>query len=386
MHRTLLIALVFLTACTDTPQRANRAGGRSASDVAPGTAAGPSDLSILIDAIRVKHGVPGMVACVVTRDALTAIGAAGVREGGSDVAVTAEDRFHLGSCTKSMTATLCAILVEEGTLEWAKPLPEYLPGLAATMHDDYKTVTLEHLLTNHGGFPNQMFERGLWSELVFHDGSDVDARRRLVEGIVSHAPAAPVGSKFIYSNGGFSAAGHVAEVATTIPYEALMQQKLFAPLGIESAGFGAPGALTTIDQPRGHAEDGSVIKPGRMADNPIAISPAGRVHMSIGDWAKYIQLHLRGVAGDTKLLPKAAFDKLHTPYGQNYAYGWGVTERPWGGRVLTHNGTNTRWFAVTWLAPDKGFAVLVACNQGGPAAARACDAASGALIKHYTGG
>jgi CubicO group peptidase (beta-lactamase class C family) len=69
-----------------------------------------------------------------------------------------------------------------------------------------------------------------------------------------------------------------------------------------------------------------------------------------------------------------------------YAMGWGVAERDWaGGRVLTHTGSNTMWFAVTWIAPEKDFAVLVCCNAAGEKATKACDRAASALIQDELG-
>ena len=71
-----------------------------------------------------------------------------------------------------------------------------------------------------------------------------------------------------------------------------------------------------------------------------------------------------------------------SPFGGNYALGWIVCERKWGGgKVLTHNGSNTMNYSVAWVAPKRGFAVLVCVNQGGDEAARACDEAASALIR-----
>ena len=84
----------------------------------------------------------------------------------------------------------------------------------------------------------------------------------------------------------------------------------------------------------------------------------------------------------------ATLNDLHTPPdGADYALGWGVAKRPWApGPIATHNGSNTMWFCVAWLAPDKGFAVLAATNQGGDKAAKACDQASAALIAAWQKG
>ena len=61
----------------------------------------------------------------------------------------------------------------------------------------------------------------------------------------------------------------------------------------------------------------------------------------------------------------------------------GVAHRPWGGRVLTHSGSNTVWYATIWLAPEQGFGVVTACNQGGEPGTRACDDAASAAIQWF---
>jgi len=77
--------------------------------------------------------------------------------------------------------------------------------------------------------------------------------------------------------------------------------------------------------------------------------------------------------------------RLHTPpEGGDYALGWATAKRAWaGGTALNHNGSNTMWYCVTWLAPERGFAFLVATNQGGKKAAEGCNAAVGELMKTY---
>jgi hypothetical protein len=82
------------------------------------------------------------------------------------------------------------------------------------------------------------------------------------------------------------------------------------------------------------------------------------------------------------LLKPATFRTLHTPPPDNkYAGGWSVLNRAWaGGRTLTHNGTNTAWYAAVWIAPARDFAVLTATNQGGPAGETATDQAASKLI------
>ena len=133
------------------------------------------------------------------------------------------------------------------------------------------------------------------------------------------------------------------------------------------------------------------MEPGPEADNPPAIGPAGTVHATLADWGKYVALHVAGdraasgkaPAESAKLLKPATFAKLHTPgaEGADYAMGWGIADRDWGGgRVLTHSGSNTMWFCTVWAAPERDFVVLVATNQGDDGARAGCDEAAKALI------
>lgn len=354
------------------------------------------DIAALLEPIRAKYNLPAMGGAIVLGGQTAAVGATGVRKAGDATPVTPDDLWHIGSCTKSMTATLCAVLVERGKLRWDSTLEEVFPDEAPSMHEAFRKVTLEQLLTNRGGVPTDLSADGLWGELWLFRGTPTEARRLLLRRVTAREPAAEPGTTFIYSNGGFSIAGHMAETVMGRPYEELMQELVFAPLEITTAAWGAPGDPPpkggAITQPWGHRADGKPVKPGPGADNPPAITPAGRTHLTLRDWAKYVSLHLRGEReGGSGLLKPETVRRMHTPPdgaqgpGSDYAMGWGRPTRPWGGgAVLTHNGSNTMWFAVTWVAPEKDFAVLVTCNQGGDVAAKACDEAAGALIRTVT--
>jgi len=113
------------------------------------------------------------------------------------------------------------------------------------------------------------------------------------------------------------------------------------------------------------------------------LTPAGRVHCTIQDWGKFIADQLRGARGEPALLQAASYQKLHTPpFGGEYALGWIVVERDWGGgKVLNHAGDNTMNFANVWVAPRRDFAILVCVNQSGDTAFQASDEAVSSLIK-----
>lgn len=349
------------------------------------------NISELLGPILKKHDVPALAGAIVTTDSLAAIGAVGVRRVGDETPVTINDKFHIGSCTKSMTATLVATFVEEGSLSWSTTLEQALPDLASKMDPAYRSVTLEQLLTHRAGVPTDLHFDGLWGRLWNHTGSPTEQRATLAQAVLCRPPEHAPGGKFLYANAGFAIAGYICEVRAAKPWEDLMRERLFVPLGMTTAGFGAPGTGDSLDQPRGHGKGRKPQEPGKGADNPAAIGPGGTVHCSLADWGRYIALHLRGEHADQRLgaltIKRETFLKLHEPVrgqGADYAFGWGVANRPWAGNpgiVLTHSGSNTMWYCVCWLAPEKGFAVLAATNIADDKAPKACDDAAGALIQ-----
>lgn len=345
----------------------------------------PKDVSALLNPIIQKRNVPGMAAAVVRNGETVALGVAGVRTRGKPDKIDIADRFHIGSDTKAITAMLCGVLVDEGKMKWGQTLGETFPELKKSMHPQYQAVTLEQLLTHRGGAPGDLTQDELWGKLSQHKGTPTSARRLLLTGVTSNPPQATPGEQYIYSNAGYSLAGHMAEKVTGKSWEDLLREKIFRPLRMTTAGFGAPGTRAKNDQPRGHQADGSPVEPGPAADNPVAIGPAGIVHCSLGDWSKFAAANLP--SAKPKLVKPETLEKVHTPApGEpKYAMGWIIADdQPWaGGPALTHGGSNTMWFAVVWLAPAKDFAVLVACNQANP---EACNDAVLALIAdHFKG-
>lgn len=347
----------------------------------------PQDVSELLSPLVEKHKVLALAVAVIEGERLTKLGAAGIRARGNEAKVELDDVWHLGSCTKAMTATLCARLVEQGKLKWDSKVGDVFKDQAEQIHADWRDVTLLQLLSHRASVPS-IPPLPLWLKLVGHEGSR-DAREMLLSGgWLKSAPTVAPGSKWEYSNAGFMLAGLMAERAADKDWETLMREQLFEPLGMKSAGFGAPGSAEKVDQPRGHNAFGIAMKPGKGADNPRGLGPAGTVHCSLRDWSKFITLHLQAARGDCKLLTAESFQRLHAPQPiddkSGYALGWIVLERPWAdGSVLMHNGSNTMWYSVVWIAPKRGFAVMAVTNLGGKDGAAATDAAASLLIQQY---
>lgn len=337
------------------------------------------DLRGILEPLRLEHGLPALGAAIVTGQGLEAIGVVGVRKAGTDVAATADDLWHLGSDTKAMTAYLMAGLVEQGRLKWDTAVGEAFPDLAAAASARFKKITLLELLTHRSGLPANI----PWGLIP----RSLPMREQRLAAVKAAAKAnldGEAGTTFRYSNLGYVMAGAMAEQAADATWEELMKRMVFEPLGMKSAGFGGVGTPGQLDQPWGHGATGKPVKDyGPDADNPPVMGPAGTVHCTLVDWGKFITDLLRGSRGEKALFKPAIYKMLQTPTGgSNYALGWGVAERDWGGgKVLTHNGSNTMNLAVAWVAPVRNFAVLIVTNQGPPVAVKACDEAASALIR-----
>jgi len=287
-----------------------------------------------------------------------------------------------------MTATLAGILVERCALRWDTTIGQTFPEFAGSMDPSYTSATLANLLSHRSGLPadnNLSFEQGvIWSAMKFGDGDLASRRMTGVEFGLKQKPVGAPGEKFAYSNLGYTIAGVMLERAAGDTYENLMQKEIFAPLAITSAGWGPPGTPDAVTQPFGHdrTDDGwSPVAPDSpAADNPGAVAPCGTLHISIVDWAKFIAAHARAGKGDLLASPRI-FHVLHTPVGDSYALGWIVTARPWApGPILTHNGSNSHWFAAVWVAPENQSAYLAVCNAANDAAMTACDQAISSMI------
>ncbi|MDG2199764.1 MAG: serine hydrolase [Phycisphaerales bacterium] len=331
-----------------------------------------------LESLREQFDVPALTVLLLHGDKVVEQASVGVRVRGGESLVTLDDRWHLGSCTKAMTATLAGRLVDQELLAWDTTIAEMLPERADTIHPAYRDVTMHELLAHRGGIPGELGGTEAWQN-AWQRQSRTDSSRRQREAFIDDILVMePVGERgeYVYSNAGVTIAAHMCEVAAGSDWEDIMLEQVFGPLGMTTAGYGPPLSIEP-GHPTGHLADGTSAPP--LADNPPAITPAGRVHCTMEDWSRFISTNLPGAQGSHSLLDPETVRFLHDPAPWNepsYSPGWSILDRPWAdGPVLMHAGSNTMWYCVAWVAPGANFAVLAACNQGGNAGAAACDAA-----------
>ncbi|MBA2662892.1 MAG: beta-lactamase family protein [Bradymonadaceae bacterium] len=342
-------------------------------------------LDEMLEPIRLAHGLPGLAAAVLFEGNIVAVGAAGRRKLGDEAALTVDDRFHLGSCTKAMTATLAARLVGAGVIGWETTLAQGFAHIADEMNVAYRDVTLVDLLSHRAGFAADI-PADIWGQLWSDPRPVAELRAWFAQEMLTLGPSVTPQTQVVYSNAGFMIAGAMLEHATGRSWEALIEEHLFAPLEMTNCGFGTPATVGTVDAPWGHAEgaEGAVpVAPGPGGDNPRALGPAGTVHCSLADWAKFAAVHVAGARQSSDFLSAQAFETLHAPRTLDppFALGWLALSRSWaGGIALHHTGSNTMFYADLWLAPARDIAFMVVTNRAGPTASAAAEAVYGELI------
>ncbi|MEL6562687.1 MAG: serine hydrolase domain-containing protein [Bacteroidota bacterium] len=308
---------------------------------------------LLIETIS-DEDIPGIIAAIVDNNGLRMIEAAGIRKIGSSDSLTVDDLIHLGSCTKAMTSTLLATLVESGDIKWETTLIEVFPELEGIVHEDYHQITFHQLVTHRAGVPTNARDWWLFQELEIKE-----RRVAMIKGNLNEPSLIKQGT-YNYSNLGYMIAGSMVEKVIGTSWESLIKERLFNRLGMTSADFGIPGTLGSTDQPWGHIRSSENWRP-IQADNAEALGPAGTVHSTFKDWAKFISLQLPDK--EPEILNRDHLNFLIDPIGK-YASGWGVVKRPWAnGMALNHAGSNTMWYVVVWVAPELNRAFMVGMNS-----------------------
>lgn len=267
----------------------------------------------------------------------------------SNQPVEENSKWHIGSISKSMTSTLTAILVEKGFLAWDLKIKDITTD---GYLEEYQDVSLYDLLSMTAGVtPNDY-------PIDPNDTRSVSEIRQEWAIAALNEPQKDEGS-FVYSNSSYIVAAVLIELIMEDSWENLITSYLFNELGMTNTGFGAPGNNGELNQPWGHRRVGNSWEEkdptSILSDNPKALGPAGTIHTTLDDMAKYAKLHL----GKTDLLNTASLQLLHAEVNNSgYALGWNVTENG-----IFHSGSNTNWFAQLFINLDQEFVNFSVTNS-----------------------
>src|SRR5258708_24954276 len=261
----------------------------------------PSLDAYIANAVKVWN-VPGLSVVIVRNDSVIYTKGFGVLRTGTTTRVNERTLFEIGSSSKAFTATLAAMLVSDGKMRWDDRLSTYLPDFR--LYDPVASdgVTLRDALTHRSGIARgelAWLGSGLNRDEVLH-------RVRFLK------PESPFRSKFSYQNIMFLAAGQAAARVAGTSWEALVQQRIFTPLGMTSSVASSKGLTNAnVATAHGSTHDTAFTKGTFGAGN---IAPAGSILSNAVDMAQWLRFQLNdGVVNGKRLLGSAALRETPTP-------------------------------------------------------------------------
>lgn len=324
------------------------------------------ELQARLEASIERHDVPG-AALGVLADGRVVEAAAGVVNLNTGVETTTDTVFQIGSQGKTWTATVIMQLVDEGLLDLDTPVQTYLPGFKVGDPDVSAAVTPRHLLAHTSGIDGDYFE---------DFGRGDDCLERYVESCAVLEQTHPLGATMSYCNTGYVILGRIIEVLTDKVWDAAMQERLFAPLGLTHTS-------TLPEQAILHRAAVGHLKPG--PEEPVQVAPiwvlpritgpAGLINSTVADILKFAQLFIddgKGpdgtqiVSAEAIAQMKEAQIEIPDPHSLGSHWGAGLILFDWDGRRLCgHDGATIGQGSRLRILPEDGLAVTLVGNGPG---------------------
>jgi len=313
--------------------------------------------------------VPGAAVVVVKDGKVLLLKGYGYRDTARKLPITGKTLFPIASITKSFTVTALGTLVDQGRLEWDKPVREYLPGFR--MYDPVATdeLTPRDLVTHRSGLPRH--------DLLWYSSSLT--RDQLVARLRYLEPSKPIRSTFQYNNLMFVTAGYLAGQVTGTSWEELVQRQILAPLGMNTTRFSSLDARKSPDHALPYRKNRktdvvSEIEFSHWGD----VGPAGSMNSCIDDMARYLLLHLnQGNFEGRQVLGKNNAEQMQSPQMviqrsplfaelSEAAYGMGFLIETYRGHKHVSHGGNLDGFSLELsFLPNDHIGVVVLTNLDG---------------------
>jgi CubicO group peptidase (beta-lactamase class C family) len=324
-----------------------------------------------VNAALAAWKVPGAAIAIVRNDSLIYAKGYGLKEIGKPDRVDERTIFAIGSSSKAFTAAGVALLVDEGKVRWDDPAAQYLPALE--LYDPYATreLTIRDLLSHRSGLA-----RG---DLLWY-GSDL-SREQILHRVRFLRPSWSFRSQFGYQNLMYLAAGEVSARVSGKSWDDLIEERIFAPLGMTASNTSTrplPG-MPNVASPHTEIEDTVRAVPWRNIDN---IAPAGSINSNAVEMANWVRLQLnKGKFGGKQIITSAQIEEMHKPHTivpldgtwklfnpashfLTYGLGWFLLDYR-GEKVVQHGGNIDGMSALVGMIPEKNFGVVILTNMNG---------------------
>lgn len=339
---------------------------KKGKDAAAASADALSGFDAFVDDALKGWEVPGVAIAVVKDGKVVYAKGFGTKELGKDDPVTTKTLFAIGSSTKAFTTFTMGTLVDEGKLDWDKPVREYIPFFELKDPAISQTLTVRDLVTHRSGLPRH---DALWYNATEKSRADMVKRLRGLEF------SAGLRDRFQYNNLMFLTAGYLVEQRTGKSWEDSVRERIFGPLGMTASNFSVADSQKSPDfsKPHGERNDRLQVIPFRNITN---VGPAGSINSNVEDMAKWIVVHLNGGKVDGKpVVAKSTLDEMHRPImatgvvpdrpeiaPASYALGWFVDG--FRGRLRIHHGGAIDGFGcLVTLYPNDGVGIVVLENH-----------------------
>lgn len=363
--------------------------------LATGAAAAPGpdpNFDRMFEQTRQHYALPGLAMAVVEDGHLVYQRTAGERRAGTGEPIDSNTLFKIASNSKAMTAALLARLIDRGLLRWDDPVTRYLPQFR--MYDPWVTTQMQvrDLLIHNSGLGLGAGDLMLWPE------PNSFTRQDIIAGLAHLKPVTSFRSGYAYDNLMYVVAGEVAAAAGGKPYDQLLREEVFSPLGMDRCQVGAWSvvAVGNVAQPHTRKDGRNVVR-GADGDTSADLTSmaAGGIRCSLRDMTRWMQVLLDPalVPGWLSTAQRRALWTAHMPmplgerqrgwdnaHVSAYGYGWRVSDMD-GQWKVAHTGTLSGMYSSLALLPDRKVGVVILINSD---AEDARTALMQAALKHYT--
>jgi CubicO group peptidase (beta-lactamase class C family) len=312
----------------------------------------------------------GFAVAVVEKDKIVYAKGFGYRDYENKIPVTPNTLFAIGSCTKAFTASLIGMLVQDGKIDYDKPVRNYLPELKFFNDDMNNKITLRDMMCHRTGLPRHDYSWYLFT---------TPSRDTLIQRIQYMEPSAGLREKWQYNNFMFLAQGVVVEKLSGRKWEDNIREKIFQPLGMSSSVLSIDDLMKSNDASIGYGlKNDSIIK--KLDYYHIdAMGPAGSINSSVNDMAKWVTAWInngkfngkeiipashRNEAISSQMVIGASLPGKENPdiYFSNYGFGWFLASYRGHYRV-EHGGNIDGFSASTCFFPSDSIGIIVLTNQ-----------------------
>lgn len=322
-----------------------------------------------VERVMADWEVPGAAVAVIKDGEVIYVKGYGLRNREEGLSVTKETIFGIGSATKAFTTTAFQMLVEEGVLDWDTPVREYLPGFEVRDVFASNRMTPRDLALHRTGLAQADVP------FLFHPDLDVKA---FIDNLEHLEQVADFRTEWAYNNLGYILLGEIMEEVTGKPWEAIIQERIAAPLGMDATSYAVEEMKESADFAYAYGTVDGEVK--RLPLTEIgAAAPAGAINANVLDMAKWVKLQLdRGAVGEKQLVSLPGIAELHTPQitipsapeddtvlNSSYALGWFV-ETYRGHLHINHGGSTGGHSSLVSFLPYDDAGVVVLSNAGSP--------------------